>query len=41
MNIRPTGAELFHGAWAGGWADRQTDMSKLTVDFRNFANEPK
>jgi hypothetical protein len=25
MNIRPTGAELLHGAWAGGgWTDRQT-----------------
>jgi len=32
--IRPVGAELFH-------ADRQTDMAKLTVAFRNFANAPK
>jgi hypothetical protein len=27
------GAELFH-------ADRRTDMRKLTVAFRNFANTP-
>jgi len=26
---------------APGRADRQTDMRKLTVDFHNFANEPK
>jgi hypothetical protein len=30
VKIRPVGAELFH-------ADRQTDMTKLTVAFRNFA----
>ena len=29
MKIRPVGAELFH-------ADRQKDMTKLTVVFRNF-----
>ena len=34
MKIRPVGAELFH---AGG----RTDMTKLTVAFRNFANAPK
>jgi hypothetical protein len=28
------GAELFH-------ADGQTDMTKQTVDFLNFANAPK
>jgi hypothetical protein len=28
--IRSVGSELFH-------ADRQTDMTKLTVAFRNFA----
>ena len=28
------GVELFH-------ADRQTDMPKLTVAFRNFAKAPK
>jgi hypothetical protein len=32
--IRPAGAELFH-------ADGQTDMTKLIVAFRNFANAPK
>jgi hypothetical protein len=31
MHIRPVGAELFH-------ADGQTDMTKLMVAFRNFAN---
>jgi hypothetical protein len=31
MKIRPVGAELFH-------ADRRTDMMKLIVTFRNFAN---
>ena len=30
MPIRPVGVELFH-------ADRRTDMSKLTVAFRNSA----
>ena len=24
-----------------GWTDRQTDMTKLAVAFRNFANAPK
>ena len=33
MKIRVVGAELFH-------ADRQTDMTKLVVTFRNFANAP-
>jgi len=32
--IRPVGAELFH-------ADRQTDMTNLTVVLRNFARDPK
>ena len=31
------GAELFH---ADGRTDKQTDMTKLTGDFRNFANTP-
>jgi len=31
MKIRPEGAELFY-------RDEQTDMTKLTVAFRNFAN---
>jgi hypothetical protein len=34
MKIRPVGAELFHAAG-------QTDMTKLTLAFRNFANAPK
>jgi hypothetical protein len=33
IKIRPVGAELFH-------SDRQTDMTKLIVAFRNFANAP-
>ena len=33
MKIRPVGAALFH-------ADGRTDMSKLIVVFRNFANAP-
>jgi hypothetical protein len=34
MKIRPVGAELFH-------ANGRTDMTKLTVASRNFANAPK
>ena len=34
MKIRPVGAELFR-------ADRRTDMTKLIVAFRNFANALK
>jgi hypothetical protein len=34
MKIQPVGPELFH-------ADRQTDMTKVTVAFGNFANAPK
>jgi len=34
MKIHRMGAELFH-------ADRQTDMTKLIVALRNFANAPK
>jgi len=34
MKIRPVGATLFH-------MDGQTDMTKLTVAFRNFANVPR
>ena len=34
MEIRPVWAQLFD-------VDRQTDMTKLTVAFRNFANAPK
>jgi hypothetical protein len=34
MKIRSVGAELFH-------TDEQTDMTKLTVAFRNFATRLK
>jgi hypothetical protein len=34
IKILPLGVELFH-------ADRQTDIAKLTVAFRNFANAPE
>ena len=34
IKIRPVGGELFR-------ADGQTDMTKVTVVFRNFANAPK
>jgi len=34
MRSRSVGAEMFH-------ADRQTDMTELTVAFRNFTNAPK
>jgi hypothetical protein len=33
MKIRPVGAELFH-------ADRQTDMTRLVVGFRDYAKAP-
>jgi len=42
MQIHPVGVELFHaGGWAGGQTDKRTNMMKLTVAFRNFANAPK
>jgi hypothetical protein len=34
MEIFPVGAKSFH-------VDGQTDVAKLIVAFRNFANEPK
>jgi len=34
MKIRPVGAELFH-------VDGRTDITKLIVSFRHFANAPK
>jgi hypothetical protein len=34
VKIRLVGIEMFH-------ADRRTDVTKLIVAFRNFANEPK
>ena len=38
MKIRPVGAELFHACVR---TDGQIRMMKLTIPFRNFANEPK
>jgi hypothetical protein len=38
MKKFPVGAELFH---AERRADRPTEMTKLIVSFRNFANAPK
>jgi hypothetical protein len=38
MKIRPMEAELVH---ADRQTDRQTDITKLVVAFRNFANAPK
>ena len=37
IDIRPMGAELFH---ADGRTDRQIDITRLIVAFRNFANVP-
>jgi hypothetical protein len=38
MNIHLVGAELFH---ADRGTDGRTDMTKLVVAFRSFANAPK
>jgi len=38
VKILPVEDELFH---ADGRTDRRTDMTKLIVAFRNFANAPK
>ena len=38
IKIRPVGTELFH---ADRQTDRKTDMTKVMVTFRNFANAPK
>jgi hypothetical protein len=39
IKFRQVGAELFRAA--NGRTDRQTDMTKVTEVFRNFANAPK
>ena len=46
MKIRLVGAELFHAdlrtdRQTDRWTNRQRDMTKLIVAFRNFANAPK
>jgi len=38
MKMRPVRAESFH---EDGRSVRRTDMTKLIVAFRSFANEPK
>jgi hypothetical protein len=38
MTVHPVGAELF---LAKRWTDGQTDMTKLTLAFRNIAKLPK
>ena len=38
MKIRPLGDELFH---ADEWTDRQADMSKVIIAFRNFSSSLK
>jgi hypothetical protein len=41
MKIRPVRAELSHEDRPTDKRDRQTDMTKLTVAYHNFANVPK
>jgi len=42
MKTRPVKADLFHAdGQTDIHTDRQTDMTKLIVVFRNFANGPK
>jgi hypothetical protein len=46
MENRPVEAELLHGdcridTQASKQTDRQTDVTKVTVAFHNFANAPK
>jgi hypothetical protein len=42
MKIRRVGAELFLAdGRTNRQTDRQTDLTKLAVAFRNFANAPK
>jgi hypothetical protein len=38
MKIRPVEAEFFHAEWQ---IDRRTDMTKLIVAYRDFANAPE
>jgi hypothetical protein len=42
MKIRPVGAELLHAdGQTNRQTDGQTDMRKLIIAIRNFANTPK
>jgi len=41
MKIRPVGVDLYLCGKRDGRMDRRTDMTKLTVAFRNFANAPR
>jgi hypothetical protein len=41
MKIRPLEAEFHADRRTDGRTDKQTDMTKLTVTFRKFANAPK
>jgi len=42
IKIRPLGAAFFHAnGRTDGRTDRQTEMTNMIVDFRNFANAPK
>jgi hypothetical protein len=46
MKILLVGTDLFHvdrrmNAETDGWTDGQTDMTKLIVAIRNYANSPK
>ena len=42
IQILPVGTKLLHASrWMDGRTDWRTDMTKLTVAFRNFANAPK
>jgi hypothetical protein len=42
VQIRPVEAYVLHAdEWIDRQTDRQTDMTKLIVAFRSFANAPK
>jgi hypothetical protein len=40
MKIRPAGAEFHADGRTDRLMDRRTDVTKLIVSFRNFANAP-
>ena len=42
MKIRPVAAKSFYAdGWRDGQTDRRTNMTKVIVAFRKFANSPK